>query len=649
MKNPIAQVVVGLPVEGPFDYTIDERLRDRIALGKRVWIPFRNRRRLGFVVGFRKRSPWKKLKPILSVLDPKPILDSRLLQLTQEVSRYYGCSWGEAIEAALPSLLRKGRKLEREESFSLDDQSRSVPEGVGQPPPFCPRCFALRSKATGAAGAAPPRWKPTITLLHDQGTTRRWPFIIENIKEVIAQGRTIIFLVPEASLMDLVISQLKAGLGEAPVIWNKRRKPKDELKEWLMLKSGRGEIVVGTRSAVFAPLSRLGLIILYEEENPAYKQEQSPFYHARQVAEFRLKIEGTSVLLVSSAPSAEVWYRASRKKIGLISLTEEKLCPMDVIDLSNYKSRKAATVSFSLRNQIEETLKEKGKVLLWMNRRGFSRLTRCPRCGYTFQCPRCDVNLSYSYAKKKLICPQCDFRTNFPAVCPQCQDSHLRSIGGGIEKLESEMSRIFPQARISRYDRETQRPPEKFDILVGTQAVGRLKALLAVHLIGCVQIDAQLNRPDFRASQRVFSILIHLRQWAQKRLVVQTRLSDHYCFQGARRLDFQYFYKHELKARRELGLPPFRHLLAIGVRAFQEEAALQQAYSLYSRLKEFEGKEAIDIVEPHPDLTPKLRDQYRFTMILKGKSVRGMLDLVQAALKGLKRKKGVVIALNVDY
>ncbi len=648
MKEKIAQVVVGLPVEGPFDYTIGKALRPPVMLGTRVWVSFGIRKRIGFVVGVRDKSLFKQLKPILSVIDQGPVLDEKFLKLTRMFSRYYGCSWGEAIEAALPQLLRRGRKIDIEKAIFNADSRKSNADGRGFSPQEYPGESALDSRKSAFKEIILDQ--PLITLLHVHGGFDPWPLIAERIEEAFFQHQGIIFLVPEASFIEPVSAQLKKNLSFSWIVWDPKM-PKQQLQQWLVLKQGETRMVIGTRSAVFAPLPNLGLLILYQEENRSYKQEQSPCYHARQIAGMRAVLEGAGLLLVSSSPSAEVWRLGSQKKIHVYAQPplpgEKDPAPLDVIDLSNYRPRKTP-ISFPLRNRIEETLNEGGKIVLMMNRRGFSRLTRCGQCGYTFQCPRCAVNLRYSYARKKLVCQRCNFSMGFPSVCPQCQNAHLKSWGIGIEKLESELARIFPQAKIVRYEKESHKLPPGFDILVSTQAVLRLRYVLKVDLIGWIQVDSELNHPDFRAAERLFSTLINLRQWAQRRVVVQTCLSDHYCFKAASRMDSPFFYRQELKLRQELGLPPFQHLVAVGVRAPKEDTALEQAYALYSRLKELKENRTIEIVEPHPDVVPKLRDKYRFTILFKGKSIPPILRCIKNALKGFKRKKDVTITVNVD-
>ncbi len=637
----IAQVVVGLPVEGPFDYVLPVELHKKACVGTRVKVSFHYQKKQGVIVGFGSKSKFKNLKSIESLLDEKPLLSSSLLTLTKRLSQYYGCSWGEAIEAVLPALLRKGKSLLSFPNVSVGnpDEVKTGFKLVFTRPPT--KTFG------GDSSEINPKKKSEVTLLHDLSRSDRWPFLVGKVQETLNRGQEIIFLVPELSMIEAVLSKLRAAINVPIAVFDKKMTPKKELEQWLSIQAGVISIVVGSRSAVFAPVKNLGLIIVVDEENSAYKQEQSPFYHAREVVLMRSSIEKSSVIFVSSSPSLELWQQVLKKKMRLIFFPAQKLGQVIPVDLTNFNARKTSLISFPLRNHIEKTLLQGGKVILFMNRRGFSLLTRCYSCGYTFKCFRCDVNLSYSYAKKKMICRHCHAAIEAPSVCPKCRNTHLRSLGTGIEKLESELARIFPHAKLATYDKDTQELPRGFDILVATQAVLRIQEEVPAQLIGCIHIDSELNRHDLRAAEHTFALLVRLRLWARDKLVVQTRLLDNECIQAALKMDFKNFYKKELSARRELGFPPFAHLVALNLRSMKEETVLQQAYDFYTELGKILPRE-IDMLEPQPDVVPKLRDKYRFTIMLKGKSVKQILAFIKNGLKQFKRKSTVTLTINVD-
>lgn len=617
MRHRIAQVVVGLPLEGPFDYIVSESCQERIGVGRRVSIPFANKKRIGFIIGLKSKSQYRKakLKSIFSVIDSQPLLSRNMLALTQKVARYYGCSWGEAIETSLPRTLRSTKGIELSVPGSQDQDKSGLEETV---------------------------------LLHDLEKQKSWNFLFDQIKQTLALGKSVIFLVPEVVLIDKIRTCLKSQYPEEIAIIDKQLSSSKELLSWKAAKEGRVKLVVGTRSAIFTPVDKLGLIIVYDEENPAYKQDQTPFYNGRDVALMRAKMDSCRVILVSAMPSPEIWWQASKKRIKKIQCEPARMADLQVIDLANYKMRKQTIIATPLRNRIQKCIENRGKTILFLNRKGFSTLTRCHHCQYTLRCPRCETNLVYLYEKRKMVCSQCNYKIAAPDVCPQCKSSYLRSSGIGTEKLESELAREFPQCRICRYDKEIPKAPEDFDILITTQAILREYGRMFVDLIGVIQIDSQLNRADFRAAYRVFSLLAHLRQMALEKVLVQTRFQDNYCIAAAQKMDIKNFYSKEIKFRRELDLPPFRHLVSVIIRGPKESVAFEQANILYKQMQTAKIKESFDILEPQEDIIPKLRGKYRFIILMKGKTTESMISFIRNSIKASKRKSGAVISVNVD-
>jgi len=276
----------------------------------------------------------------------------------------------------------------------------------------------------------------------------------------------------------------------------------------------------------------------------------------------RAKIEKSSLLFVSSTPSAEVWKKANAKSVIKKTFETDKCSDLQLIDLSNYKTRSSSSVSFPLQNDINKCLNQKGKAILFLNRRGFSSITKCNQCGFTIKCVRCNTNLSYLYSSKRLVCHLCNYKIELPKICPGCNSKYLRSLGGGIEKIESELARLLPGVQIAKYDRETSKIPRKADIIIATQAILKEFDKINVSLIGVLDIDAELNRFDFRSGQKVFSLLVRLRQAAREKVVVQTYQIKNYCLRAARDMNFSKFYSKELALRKELNFPPFSHLIS---------------------------------------------------------------------------------------
>ncbi len=613
MSPKIAQVVVGLPVEGPFDYSIPVELAGKVVVGQRVRVLFSRRQRLGVVIGLKAKSFLKRLNPLLSCLDNHPVLDEQALVFTQEVSEYYACSRGEAIETWLPPALRTTRPLE-----------------------WTPPAPGVKTESS-----------PVTILLHDKSPDKRWPLILEMVRKVLDAGRSVIFLVPETVMVEFVVAHLAKAVSVPIAVLDKRVSAAKELETWLAVREGKVRVVVGTRSAVFAPAANLGLIIVYEEENTAYKQEQTPHYDARTLARMRSVVENCSILYVSSAPSAETWEEARREKWQKIICEAERWSAMQIVDMTNYNPQKTSILSFPLQNAIRDTLAQQGKVILLMNRTGFTTRTHCHQCGFTIKCERCNVNLTYLYSQKIMVCRHCNFKAQLPKVCPQCQGGYLRSSGTGTEKLESEVARLYPQARVGRFDTDSKSFPRQADVVITTKAVLREQEALGAFLVAVINFDAELHHLDFRSGHHAFALLVRLRQLAAQKLLVQTRMMDNYALQAVVRNDFSAFYKEELSLRKELGFPPYRHLVSIGLRGVNEDFVFEQAKELFA-LFEKDRDVKVEISDPHPDVNPKLRDKYRFTILLKGRSVKSILAFIRKVLKGFTKKKNTILTINVD-
>ena len=615
MKYAVAQVVVGLPVDGPFDYYIPAGRHECLSVGTRVLVPFGFQRLTGYVVGVKKKSAYKKLKPILSVLDYEPALSPALLALTKKVADYYCCSWGEAIECALPAALRHGRRLDV--SFS--------------PPP---RHSRIKT--------------PQHTLLWDMTSQGRWKYIAGYIQQAVSENRSVLVLVPDGAALAGATKRL-AEQGIEGICAVSHGRVREELAQWIAMKRGEARVVVGARSAVFAPAVNMGLIVIIDEDNSAYKQEQSPFYHARDVALMRAESEKSRMLFVSAAPSVELWSLARRKKMTIVRRAAPAPAAIQLVDMTSFALRKGTILSFAVRAALQKALQENKKAIVFLNRRGFSTMVRCTQCGHAQVCPRCDVHLSYAFVQKKLICRLCRYTVERPSICPQCSGAYLRYTGIGAEKLESEIAREFPHARVSRFDRESTRLCGDAHIIIATQAILRLRECCSASVVVAAQIDAECTRLDFRSAHKTLSLLLQLRSMAQEKLIIQTRMPDNSCLQAIHKGDFERFYAQEMRLRRDACLPPAKHLLALTVRGSNKDAAEGYAQLVYrefcSRCGRARGVEAL---EPQPDAQPKLRGKYRFSIMVKAPAVATAVRIIRRALAAVKKKAGIHTSINVD-
>jgi len=610
--SSIAHIAVGLPVEGPFDYSVPVDLQKRVAIGDRVVVNFAHAKRLGFVVGLANQSEFKKLKPVDAILDSEPLLSKSFLRCAAEIARYYGCSWGEAIEVMLPKDARKTKTI---------------------------ACRPVKKETVAL--------KSQTTLIHSQSMSAHWSRVAERIGAALQSGRGVIVLVPDSAQIPFVVGQLKDVLPAGSITHDNERTHQEELEHWVALKEGRARVMVGLRTAVFAPVAALGLIVVYDEDNASYQEEKSPFYQVRDVALMRSYIEQCHTLFVGSSPSTELMFFAKQKKFECIEVPPDTIIHKQLIDMTNFASKGPMMISFPLRNSLEKILADGGKSLVFLNRRGFNTFTRCLFCGHILRCERCESNLVYSSSKRKFECRRCGTVKEPVKNCPKCKKEYLRSQGMGIERVVSELKRLFPKARVEGFDKETAAFPKKYDILVSTQAVFRKLGEVSFDGVGVLEIDAEFNRGNYRSSQHAFSLLTHLALLSTKRIEIQTFHVDNTVLRDFVAGRSAEFYEHELKLRHELQLPPYCHLVKVMLRGVEEKVVSTQAEVLYTSMAEAPAP-GVDVVSVQPDAVVKLRDQFRYTILVRGQERRSTLTFVKESLLKAKKKSGVIVTVHVD-
>ncbi|MDI6758634.1 MAG: primosomal protein N' [Candidatus Omnitrophota bacterium] len=664
-----ANVVFGLNVAGPFDYSVGREFANKIKLGARVEVYLRNKKRIGYVIGLSKKTDIQNTRPILRLLDDFPVLDKKMLLLTKEISDYYCCFWGEAIELALPQNLRKGKS-----SFFSDDGIRYSKDNFPD-----------------SAQALPENKTFSVLLLEDIDGKARWEVYLKEIKEAVSNKKGVIILLQSKncvlgakriieSQQDLSGFHLK-GLTQCPLSSEgscisilSKENPKTELEEWVRIKSANANIVLGSRSAVFAPVSNLGLIIMDEEEDPVYKQDQSPHYNAGQAALMRAKIEKARLILGSSSPSLENFYLAKKNKIRYEIIPKETNFPeIKLVDLkSEYylKKKENAPISRYLIDSISsifnqaagERGKAAGKVLLFLNRRGFATYAFCHNCLKVVRCPRCSINLVYHFQENQLTCHYCNFKMSAVKICPNCNSGYIRFAGLGTEKIESELSRIFPFAKIKRIEKEECLDLKEADIFITTssvikhtsypeiiQSAGALegKEQEAFDLIGVLSIDNSLNRVDLRSAEKTFALLTGLLKLTDKKIIIQTSLSAHHCFQALVKNNLSMFYEEELRQRKQLCFPPYRHMVKVLLRARKEEKVKEAASFLFSKLKENNKDKGIHLLSAAPGNPLKLRGKFYWQILISSCNVKRMSEFLKLYLKKFS-PSGIIVTVDVD-
>ena len=608
-----AKIVVGLPVSGPFDYIVPDDLKGKIGLGKRVWVNFGPRRIVGYVVGVTKKSEIKNLKPLLEIIDDAPVLSKELLLLTKELAHYYSCSWGEAVETAIPEGLRKGKKLET--GTVLSDINRKT--------------------------------EPSLTLIHDLDGEARWDNYIVEIKEVLENKLSAIILLPDIPCLFKARGIIEKRLGISPKVLY--RKQPNELEEWVKLSSPEAKVVIGTRSAVFAPLSNLGIIIIDDEEDSVYKQDQVPHYHARLAAIMRVKIEGAKLILGSRSPSLESFYLSKNQEAKYTLIPRRKKFPevkiVDTRHLPYLERKKKAVLSRQLEDAAYSVLNDKGKILLFLNRKGFATSCACQTCGKIIKCPRCNINLVYHFKENLLTCHYCNFKMPTPKICPECNSGYIKFSGAGTEKMESDLSRIFPQARINILEGENF-GLDKTDIAIATSSVIKQESLM-FDLVGVLGIDNALNRLDFRSTEKAFGLLTGLSNLTEKKFLIQTQTPSHHCFQALLKNDANLFYDEELKQRKQLGFPPYRHLILLKLRGKIEDKARDAAETLFKKMNEINKNKSVEVISVNPSNPAKLRGNYCWQVLIRSGKAIAVNDLIKNSLKDF-RHSGIIVTVDVD-
>lgn len=521
---------------------------------------------------------------------------------------------------------------------------------------------------------APENARPV--LLHGVTGSGKTEIYLQAIRAALDRGRTAIVLVPEISLTPQTVERFKGRFAEVQddvAVLHSHLSEGERHDEWHKIHSGRARIVIGARSAVFAPLKNLGLIVVDEEHETTYKQEEAPRYHARDVAVVRAKIEKCVVVLGSATPSLESYHNATVGKYRLVSLTQRvdrKQMPLiRVIDLrqERRKEKRAAILSERLSQAISGRLERREQTILFLNRRGFSTSLLCSNCGEARNCPNCSVALTFHRQPSvagRLSCHLCGHTAAVPKKCPACGQDALIYHGFGTEKVESTVAHLFPKAVVRRMDADSMTRKEayretlrnfrtgKIDILVGTQMIAKGLHFPNVTLVGIINADLALHLPDFRAGERTFQLLTQVAGRAGRgetagEVFVQTYTPFSPSIQFARHHDFAGYFQQELEFREHCDFPPFNHAILITVRSAHEGRAKLSAETLKRRLSEALPREFI-LGDPTPAPLEKLQGQFRFHILIRGEAIMRLSRLVRETLDKLPFPEDVIVTVDVD-
>ncbi|MDX2226572.1 MAG: primosomal protein N' [Verrucomicrobiae bacterium] len=515
--------------------------------------------------------------------------------------------------------------------------------------------------------------KPPVILLHGVTGSGKTEVYLQGIQHALHHGRGAIILVPEISLTPQTVERFKGRFAESNTlvaVLHSHLSPGERHDEWHKIHEGRARIVIGARSAVFAPVRDLGLIIVDEEHEGSYKQEKAPRYNARDVAVMRGHMMRASVLLGSATPSLESYHNAQRKKYHLCPLPgridDKKMPLMRIVDMCQEAMRQKGVQLFSerLKSAIQARLARSEQTILFLNRRGFASSMVCNVCGHVEMCPECSVALTFHRQKNILLCHLCGHSAKPPSQCPSCKDPKIRYAGMGTEKIEGALARIFPKARILRMDSDTMQQKEsyrealgsfktgKVDILVGTQMIAKGLHFPNVTLVGIVNADMGLHQSDFRAGERTFQLLTQVagragRGDVEGEVIVQTFTPFHPAIQFARQHDYLGFYEQEIEFRKQLSYPPSSHMVILTLRGKSENKVKFVAETLQHTLgKNLPTHTILNEAAPAP--LAKVESHYRFQILLRSPSILRLSDFLRESLKSFQNPVDVEIAIDVD-
>ena len=725
MTTLVVDVAVNAPVRTLYSYRVPEALAESVQVGVRVQAPFGRRSIVGVVVRC-CQGDGTDLKELKSCLDDVPLLDTELLRLLHWASDYYYYPLGQVIKNALPGGLMRAAnrtaivtekqyrrinpdkfpagKRQQQILAWIDEQGGAAATQIRtefpSPTPVLKRlvelgCLDLCEKErlrdpflfeplpsdqelvlndpqqqafeqmTEQIRAC--QFKPF--LLHGVTGSGKTEVYLRAVAECLKQGRQALILVPEISLTPQLVSRFRARFepqGEQIATLHSGLSVGERYDAWRSIGRQQANIVIGARSAVFAPLSNPGLIIVDEEHDASYKQGEGFRYHARDLALVRGQQQQCPVVLGSATPSLATYYRCKQGSCALLSLPERvhagAMPTVELVDLRKEPLR--GLLAESLIAAITSVLEQRRQVLLLLNRRGFAPYLLCTDCGTSFHCPNCEITLTYHQRQRRLICHYCDYLDRVPEICPACRGERIVPQGAGTERLEEDLAELFPDARIARMDRDTTRTKgshqrivqgmmeDQVDILVGTQMIAKGHDFPNVALVGVLGADSLLNLPDFRSAERSFALLTQVAGRAGRatgggRVFIQTYHPEHFSLTCAAAQDVEAFYQQELPFRRELGYPPCGHLVNLIFSGNNGDQVKNSATQLARHLQSVAGD--VEILGPSPCPLTRLRGKYRYQILLKAPSrppLRRLLGAVDSVVTELPRQ--VAIHIDID-
>ena len=673
------------------------------------------------------------LKEITAVADTEPLLDDHMLKLTRWVAARYMAGWGEALEAALPAGVRykignrdlvflsksaedaraeadqwgrrAPKRLQALETLAAENGLRTVSQialaaGCSTATVRSLIDLGLAEIQSVTAARTRPRHEPPVrdyTKAFDLTREQQYalnrvraaidegrfaPFLLfgvtgsgkteiylQAIEKVVAAGRQAIVLVPEISLTPQTVSRFRARFPNIAVLHSHLAAGKRH-KEWRAIQRGTADVVIGARSAVFAPAERLGLIVIDEEHENTFKQETSPRYHAREVAMRRCRLLSIPLVIGSATPGLESFHAAASgvfERIDLPYRVEGRpMPPVEVVDMRAERDtlKRFTIISRRLEYRVKQTLDAGDQAILFLNRRGFATYLTCRRCGWIGKCPHCDISLTFHRSRDLVQCHYCDYTAAPPEHCPECDHAGVKFYGVGTERIVEEVRGIFPRAKVARMDSDTMRTRHAYtrtlrdfragevDVLVGTQMIAKGLDFPNVTTVGVISADISLNLPDFRANERTFDLISQVAGRTGRGpkggvVVVQSFAPDQFAIKAAARHDYLAFAERELSQREGMRYPPYTNLARIILRGEDLEKVEEAAHAIRAAL-EPGASETVQILGPAPAVIGRIQGRHRLNLLVKAPNPERLVEVLQRARKLIKPSGTVQSVIDVD-
>ncbi len=725
----VANVLTQIGVEAlnkTFTYKIPDDLLDKVKVGSRVLIPFGPQRLEGFVLSLEhdEKNYDYKLKNIIDVVDEFPVLNDELLKLGEYISKTTYCTLINAYQVMLPAalkakektkinikykyyiilnktndeikefistnkrgkkqnellncLLENGKvektifdssvvknliekdliKIEKQEIYRLNTNVKNDNKVIE----LTDKQRQVSNEIINSLN------RNDIFLLYGVTGSGKTEVYIEVIKNVLKQNKQVIMLVPEISLTPQMVNRFTNVFGNDIAVLHSRLSNGEKYDEYRKILNGEVNIVIGARSAVFAPLKNIGAIIIDEEHTSSYKQDNHPRYSAIDIAKIRCKTHNCPLILGSATPSLESYARAKKGVYKLLELKtrvgKSKLPIVNIIDMKEEIKSGNPTFSSQLIDKIKDRLNKKEQIILLLNRRGYSTFITCKNCGFTHKCPNCDISLTFHKSSGTMRCHYCGYADKKLNTCPECGSHELKDLGTGTEKIEEELKQIFPSSKIIRMDVDTTSrkgshekiindfKDEKYDILLGTQMIAKGLDFPKVTLVGVINADTSLNIPDFRSGERTFQLLSQVAGRAGRsdingEVIIQTYNPEHYSINYTKMHDYESFYNREMFIRKQMSYPPFYYITLIRILSKDYNRGMEESKKISTYLKSNLDEKTI-VLGPTTSIMYKINNIYRFQCIIKYKFDDKLDNILNKIVNHYKADKDVSVEIDVN-